>query len=84
MEKLWDELGELEASLERLKAEGEKLNELHKRWERGRLESYAEFEAMIEKYAKLIRAHSKLELEARSRRAEIVCMKARGGKVTAV
>jgi|MudIll2142460700_1097286.scaffolds.fasta_scaffold1048211_2 chromosome segregation ATPase len=85
MEKLWDELGELEASLERLKAEGEKLNaELKKIGKRGSYEGYAEFEALIEKYAKLIRAHSKLELEARGLQAETVYMKVKGGRAPVV
>ena len=79
MEKVWDDLGELEASLEKLKVEGQKLNakfqEIH---ERGRFDSYAEFEAMIEKYAQLIRAHSKLELKARGLQAETVYMKVKG------
>jgi hypothetical protein len=85
MEKLWDELEELEASLERLKAEGEKVNaELKNVCKRGSYEGYVEFQALIEKYAELIRAHSKLELEARGRQAETVYMKLKGRRAPVV
>jgi hypothetical protein len=84
MEKLWDELEELEASLERLKAEGEKVNALNNVGTRRSYEGYVEFQALIEKYAELIRAHSKLELEARGRQAETVYMKLKGRRAPVV